>query len=81
MYGAVLLHAQDAFEAEKSANESLVLDASKAGALLDELEAMLTEERDKLAQEVEARKLLEALLAAVTDNNEAGIVTSFVKIS
>ncbi|CAM9340863.1 unnamed protein product, partial [Laminaria digitata] len=66
---------QDAFEVEKSAKESLADDASKARALLDKVEAVLIEEREKLAQEVEARKLLEALLAAVTETNEAGIGT------
>ena len=61
---------QEFLEAEKSTKESLVHEASEARVLLVEEKALLAVEREKLVEEVESRRRLEALLAAETRKEE-----------
>lgn len=55
---------------ERSTKESLAHEASQARELIDEGKAMLAAERGKLAEEMEARVRLEALLAAEKKKEE-----------
>lgn len=70
---------QEFLEAEKSTKESLVHEASEARVLLVEEKALLAVEREKLVEEVESRRRLEALLAAET-RKEEDVVSCFVLV-
>eukprot|EP00904_Undaria_pinnatifida_P008105 jgi/Undpi1/4424/HiC_scaffold_17.g07779.m1 len=61
---------QESLEVERSTKESLAHEASQARELIDEGKAMLAAERGKLAEEMEARVRLEALLAAEKKKEE-----------
>lgn len=70
---------QEFLEAEKSTKESLAHEASEARELLSEEKALVAVERGRLAEEVEARQRLEALLAAETRKEDEIVRFVFVE--
>lgn len=68
---------QEFLEAEKSTKESLAHEASEARELLSEEKALVAVERGRLAEEVEVRQRLEALLAAETRKEDEIVSFSF----